>query len=182
LPQFLEGEPEAQAIAQHWLGPVGRRSAPSLRRPTITRSRGFFALFPDADLSHLRDRASPSTSIDDSTVQVFAKADQFEPDAVAALLHRTITQSLPVAVNLVLTTATAIIPTPFGGGGFHDRCRQACTGSGPARSTTKTTSPARYVLAMRDDEEGLLFWNSIVTGLARLRKQGSIPISESQVR
>ena len=143
-------------------------SAPCLRRSTITRS-GFLALFPDADYPTF----GTSFSFDehnDSTVQVFGKAEQFEPDAVAELLHRVITQSLPVRVTWSFDSDRHH-PDAFGGGGFLiDAAGVHWVGTSMIHD--KNHFATRYVLTIRDDEEGLLFWND---------RHGFGPLEEARV-
>lgn len=151
LAEFLEDEPEAQAIADHWQdlsGGFRTLFAPIDDNPIS----GFLALFPDADYPTF----GTSFSFDehnDSTVQVFGKAEQFEPDAVAELLHRVITQSLPVRVTWSFDSDRHH-PDAFGGGGFLiDAAGVHWVGTSMIHD--KNHFATRYVLTIRDDEEGL---------------------------
>jgi hypothetical protein len=168
LAEFLEDEPEAQAIADHWQdlsGGFRTLFAPIDDNPIS----GFLALFPDADYPTF----GTSFSFDehnDSTVQVFGKAEQFEPDAVAELLHRVITQSLPVRVTWSFDSDRHH-PDAFGGGGFLiDAAGVHWVGTSMIHD--KNHFATRYVLTIRDDEEGLLFWND---------RHGFGPLEEARV-
>ena len=115
LAQFIEDQPDAEAIIQHWLGlsEAFRTIFPPTGEEVIS---GFLAIFPDCDFPTFGTDFAFEEQ-DDGTVRVFATADQFEPDAVAALLHRTITQSLPVAATWSYDSDRHQ-PDAFGGGGF----------------------------------------------------------------
>ena len=168
LAEFLEDEPEAQAIADHWQDLSG--GFRTLFAPIDDNQiSGFLALFPDADYPTF----GTSFSFDehnDSTVQVFGKAEQFEPDAVAELLHRVITQSLPVRVTWSFDSDRHH-PDAFGGGGFLiDAAGVHWVGTSMIHD--KNHFATRYVLTIRDDEEGLLFWND---------RHGFGPLEEARV-
>lgn len=155
LAEFLEQGPEANRIAEFWLGlPETFRAAfPANDEDPIS---GFISLFPDADYPTF----GTSFTFDeknDGNVVVFAHADQFEPDAVAALLQRTITLSLPVAVTWSFDSDRQH-PDAFGGGGFRiDTAGVHWIGTSMVRD--KHHFSPKLVIAMRDEEEGLLFWN-----------------------
>jgi hypothetical protein len=125
---------------QHWLGlsEAFRTIFPPTGEDVIS---GFFAIFPDGNFPTFGTDFAFEEQ-DDGMFRVFATADQFEPDAVAALLHRTITQSLPVAVTWSYDSDRHQ-PDAFGGGGFMID-PPASTGSRPARSTTRSTSPPNW--------------------------------------
>ena len=97
LAQYIEDQPDAEAIIQHWLGlsEAFRTIFPPTGEEVIS---GFLAIFPDCDFPTFGTDFAFEEQ-DDGSVRVFATADQFEPDAVAALLRRTITRSLPVMVT-----------------------------------------------------------------------------------
>lgn len=155
LADFLEGNPEEDDITEHWHGlsetfrtlfaPVGEEAI-----------SGFLAIFPDGDYPTF----GTSFSFDahnDGAVRVFATAEQFEPDAVAELLHRTITQSLPVGVTWSYDSDRHH-PDAFGGGGFLiDAAGIHWIGTSMVHD--KHRFSPKLVIAMRDTEEGLLFWN-----------------------
>jgi len=104
LAQYIEDQPDAEAIIQHWLGlsEAFRTIFPPTGEEVVS---GFLAIFPDCDFPTFGTDFSFEQQAD-GIVRVFATADQFEPDAVAVLLHRTITQSLPVAVTWSVRTVT----------------------------------------------------------------------------
>jgi hypothetical protein len=156
LAQFLDGEPNAHAIAQHWLGlsEAFRTIFPPTGEDVIS---GFFAIFPDGNFPTFGTDFSFEEQ-DDGMFRVFATADQFEPDAVAALLHRTITQSLPVAATWSYDSDRHH-PDAFGGGGFMiDPTGIHWIETNKVHDTAHFAR--KFVIAMRDSEEGLLFWNS----------------------
>ena len=79
-------------------------------------------------------------------------------DAPAALLHRTITQSLPVAATWSYDSDRHQ-PDAFGGGGFMiDAAGIHWIETSKVHDTVHFAP--KLVIATRDPEEGLLFWNS----------------------
>lgn len=156
LAEFLEWEPDAEAIAEHWRGlsePFRTLFAP-VNDDVLS---GFLSIFPDADYPTLGTSFSLDEH-DDGTVRVFAEADQFEPEPVAELLRRAVTRSLPVAVTWSYDSDRHR-PDAFGGGGFLiDAMGIHWIETGKVRDGAYFAP--RLVIAMRDDEEGLLFWNS----------------------
>ena len=156
LAQFVEDQPDAETIIQRWLGlsEAFRMIFPPTGEEVIS---GFLAIFPDCDFPTFGTDFAFDEQ-DDGSVRVFATADQFEPDAVAALLHRIITQSLPVAATWSYDSDRHQ-PDAFGGGGFM------IDGAGIHWiETSKVHDTVHFapklVIATRDPEEGLLFWNS----------------------
>ena len=95
--EFLDEEAETEAIAEHWLGlsETFRAAFPPVDDDPVS---GFLAIYPDSGFPTFGTSFAFDEQ-DDGTIQVFATADQFEPDAVTGLLHRSITQSLPVMVT-----------------------------------------------------------------------------------
>lgn len=156
LAEFLGCNPEADDIAEHWHGLS--ETFRTVFQPTGEEViSGFLALFPDCDFPTFETDFTFEVQ-DDDRVRVFATADQFEPDAVAELLHRTITQSLPVMVTWSYDSDRHL-PDVFGGGGFMiDAAGIHWVGTSLVHD--KHHFAPKLVIAMRDDEEGLLFWNS----------------------
>lgn len=153
--EFLEEEPADDAIAEHWHGlsdAFRTLFAPADENPIS----GFLTLFPDADYPTFGTSFSFDEE-DDGRVRVFATAEQFEPDAVAALLHRTVKQSLPVRVTWSYDSDRHQ-PDAFGGGGFMIDAAGIHWISTSMVHDKHRFSP-KLVIAMRDEEEGLLFWN-----------------------
>jgi hypothetical protein len=153
---FLDGNPESDDIAEHWsaLSDSFRSIFPPSGEEVVS---GFLAVFPDCDFpTFATDFAFEEQ--EDGTSRVFATADQFEPDAVAALLHRIITRSLPVMVTWSYDSDRHL-PDAFGGGGFMIDAAGVHWTSTSVVHDTQFFAP-KLVIAMRDDEEGLLFWNA----------------------
>jgi len=155
LADILDSNPEADDIAEYWRGLSGTFRtlfAPVDENPIS----GFLAIFPDADYPTF----GTSFSFDeenDGRVRVFATAEQFEPDAVAELLHRAITHSLSVRVTWSFDSDRHH-PDAFGGGGFMiDAAGIHWIGTSMVHD--KHRFSPKLVIAMRDEEEGLLFWN-----------------------
>ena len=89
---------------------------------------------------------------------------------MAELLHRVITQSLPVRVTWSFDSDRHH-PDAFGGGGFLiDAAGVHWVGTSMIHD--KNHFATRYVLTIRDDEEGLLFWND---------RHGFGPLEEARV-
>lgn len=155
LADFLDSNPEADDIAEHWCGLSGTFHtlfAPVGENPIS----GFFAIFPDGDYPTFGTAFSFDEQ-NDGTVRVFATAEQFEPDAVAALLHRTVKQSLPVRATWSYDSDRHH-PDAFGGGGFLiDTVGIHWIGTSMVHD--KHHFSPKLVIAMRDEEEGLPFWN-----------------------
>ncbi|MBB6125421.1 hypothetical protein [Sphingobium subterraneum] len=156
LAQYIEDQPDAEAINQHWLGlsEAFRTIFPPTGEEVIS---GFLAIFPDCDFPTFGTDFSFEQQAD-GIVRVFATADQFEPDAVAALLHRIITHSLPVMVTWSYDSDRHQ-PDAFGGGGFRiDAAGIHWIETSKVHDTVHFAP--KLVIAMRDPEDGLLFWNS----------------------
>lgn len=153
--ELLEWEPEDDAIVEQWngLSEAFRTLFVAIDDNPIS---GFLAIFPDCDYPTFGTRFSFDEE-SDGGVRVFAHAEQFEPDAVAELLRRTIHQSLPISVTWSFDSDRHQ-PDAFGGGGFLiDAAGVHWIGTSMVHD--KKHFATKYVLTMRDDEEGLLFWN-----------------------
>ena len=153
--EFLDEEPEAEVVTEHWLGlsETFRAAFPSVDDDPVS---GFLAIFPDSGFPTFGTSFAFEEQ-DDATIRLFATADQFEPDAVAGLLHRTITQSLPVMVSWSYDSDRHH-PDAFGGGFMIDTAGIHWIGTSMVHD--KTHFAPKLVIAMRDGEEGLLFWNN----------------------
>lgn len=155
LADFLDSKPEEDDIAARWhgLSETFRTLFAPIGEAEIS---GFLAIFPDGDYPTF----GTSFSFDahnDGAVRVFATTEQFEPDAVAELLHRTIIQSLAVGVTWAYDSDRHH-PDAFGGGGFLiDAAGIHWIGTSMVHD--KHRFSPKLVIAMRDTEEGLLFWN-----------------------
>lgn len=168
LADFLDGNPDEVEIAEFWNS--FSETFRDLFAPTGEEViSGFLAIFPDCDYPTFGTSFSLDEH-DDGTIRVFATAEQFEPDAVAELLHRTITQSLPVRVTWSYDSDRHRLDA-FGGGGFLiDAAGVHWIGTSMVHDTKHFA--AKYVLTIRDDEEGLLFWND---------KDGFGPLEDARV-
>lgn len=155
LADFLDANPEDDGITEHWNRLSG--TFRTLFAPTgENATSGFLAIFPDGDYPTFGTGFSFDEQ-NDGTVRVFAAAEQFEPDAVAELLHRTITHSLPVRATWSYDSDRHH-PDAFGGGGFMiDVAGVHWIGTSMVHD--KHRFSPKLVIAMRDEEEGLLFWN-----------------------
>lgn len=151
----LEDEPDPPAIAELWQHQSDRFRTlfAAIGDNPIS---GFLTLFPDADYPTFGTTFSFDEQ-NDTTVRVFGTADQFEPDAVAELFRRVIAQSLPVRVTWSFDSDRHH-PDAFGGGGFLiDTAGVHWIGTSLVHD--RGWFSPKLVIAMRDKEEGLLFWN-----------------------
>lgn len=156
LAEFLEDEPDAAATAERWgeLSDDFRATFAPLDDDPVS---GFLAIFPDRDYPTFgSDFAFEDQA--DGLVGVLVTSEQFEPDAVAALLQRTITASLPVAASWSYDSDRHRVGA-FGGGAFRiDEAGIHWIETNKAHESDHFV--ARFVLTTRDAEEGLLFWNN----------------------
>lgn len=152
----LESGPLHDEIATRWA-----QVAASFRAlfPPIDDNpvSGFLAIFNDPDFPTFGTQFVFGDH-NPASISVVGQADQFEPEAVAALFQRILTRSRPLIVTWGYDS-DRYQPDAFGGGGF----RIDADGTHWIE-TSHLNDNARFapklVLAMRDDEEGLLFWNN----------------------
>jgi hypothetical protein len=156
LAEFLETHPDTQTIAEHWLS-LSARFRSDFQPTGEEVFSGFLAIFSDSDFPTFGTDFAFEVQ-DDGMIRVFASADQFEPDAVAGLLHRIITQSLPVAVTWSYDS-DRYQPDAFGCGGFLiDSAGIHWIATSVVQDTTYFAP--KQVIAIRTRDEGLLFWNA----------------------
>ncbi|MDQ4422138.1 hypothetical protein OOT33_17135 [Sphingobium sp. DEHP117] len=156
LTDFLGDEPDEAEVIEHWQGLSEDFRA--LFAPVDDNSvSGFLKLFPDSDFPTFgTDFAFDER--DDGTILVIARAEQFEPDAVASLLHRIVTVSLPIVATWSFDCDRHEVDA-FGGGAFRidtDGIHWLST----SEAFDRERFASRLVLTTRNDEEGLLFWNN----------------------
>lgn len=155
LADFIDGNPEEDELADYWNGLS--EAFRTLFAPTGEEViSGFLAVFPDADFPTFGTSFSFDEH-DDGTIRVFATAEQFEPDAVAELLHRIVTQSLPIRITWSYDSDRHRVDA-FGGGGFLiDAAGVHWIATSMVHD--KTYFAPKLVIAMYHEDEGLLFWN-----------------------
>lgn len=151
----LESEPEDPDA--DWLNaPEELRLAFPAEDPTKPLS-GFLSIFPDPDWP-LLGATFTFEPTEDGNVTVTAHGEDFEPDPVASLLSKTITQSLPIAVTWA-TYSDRHSPDHATGGGF--RIDHAGIHWRSASDVFRNDQFApRLVLATLDPDGGLLFWSA----------------------
>lgn len=156
LASFMEDEPDAAVLTEHWQG-LSREFRELFAPVDDNPVSGFLTLFPDSDFPTFGTDFVFDEG-DDGTILVVAKAEQFEPDAVAALLHRVVTVSLPIVATWSFDCDRHEVDA-FGGGAFRiDGTRVHWLSTSEAFDTNRFAS--RLVLTTRDEDEGLLFWNN----------------------
>ncbi len=155
LAAFLEEEPLQDEIATRWAQADAsfRALFPAIDDNPVS---GFLAIFHDPDFPTF-GTTFVFGDHNPASISVFGQADQFEPDAVAALFQRILMRSWPLIITWSYDS-DRYQPDAFGGGGFRidaDGIHWI--------ETSHLNDNARFapklVLAMRDEEEGLLFWN-----------------------
>lgn len=117
---------------------------------------GFLAIFDDPHFPYI-DAEFTYVENEDGRVTVTGQSGEFSPENVANILARCVTTSLPIGVTWA-NDSDKFIPGHFGGGGFHINAEGIHWISTHDVERPEAFQP-RYVLAVKDENEGLLFWS-----------------------
>ncbi|PTD15894.1 hypothetical protein CV103_21430 [Sphingomonas fennica] len=154
-------EPEQRAARFAALGPAFAASfAPTDADPFS----GFVGIFPDPDYPRLGFTLQVDSAGADDRVGVWIHGDQVDIEAAAGLIQAAAKSALPFGFEYALD-CDRMRPCEFGGGFVVIRADDIEFG-GSARGLEKALSRRPdeaengLVIATRDAEEGLLFWNS----------------------
>lgn len=154
-------EPEQRAARFAALGPAFAACfAPTGADPFS----GFVGIFPDPDYPRLGFTLQVDSAVADDSVGVWIHGDQVDVEAAAGLIQAAAKSALPFGFEYALD-CDRMRPGEFGGGFVVIRANDIEFG-GSARGLEKALSRRPdeaengLVIATRDVEEGLLFWNS----------------------
>ena len=116
---------------------------------------GLLALFPDKDYPWI-DGDFVTTPDPDKPGQFLLTygSSEADPDLIARIIQRTCPSALPFRFGWA-GTCTRSRPDAFTGGWLEVRADKIVALTGPDDYGT----PLQHVVAIRDPEEGLLFWN-----------------------
>ena len=125
---------------------------------------GFLEIFSDPDHPHLGFTLQVDPAGADETVGVWIHGDQVDIEAAAALIQAAARSALPFGFEYALD-CDRMRPGEFGGGFVvirEDGIEYGGSARGLEKALTRRIGEAEHglVIATRDDEEGLLFWNS----------------------
>ncbi|WP_328281972.1 hypothetical protein [Sphingobium sp.] len=153
-------EPADRAARFAALGPVFAACFPPSEAEPFD---GFLGLFSDPDYPTLGFTLEIDPPGDTDTVRVWIHGDQIDIEAAAALIQAVATSALPYGFEYALD-CDRMRPGEFGGGYVvirADDIEYGGSARGLEQALTRRTENAEQclVIAMRDADEGLLFWN-----------------------
>lgn len=143
---------------------------------------GFLEIFSDPDYPRLGFTLQVDPPGTGDMVGVWIHGEQVDIEAAAALIQAAARSALPFGFEYALD-CDRMRPGEFGGGFVvirEDGIIFGGSGRGLEKALTRRTGEAEHglVIAMRDDEEGLLFWNS-ETGFGSLQTATVFPEAEA---
>ncbi|MDE8650595.1 hypothetical protein [Novosphingobium album (ex Liu et al. 2023)] len=154
-------EPAGRAARFAALGPAFAATfPPSADNPFD----GFLGLFPDPDYPRLGFTLQVDAPGAGDTIRVWIHGDQVDIETAAALIQATAKSALPFGFEYALD-CDRMRPGEFGGGFVvirEDDIEYGGSARGLEAALARRPDEAEngLVIAMRDPEEGLLFWNS----------------------
>jgi len=143
------------------LGPGFAASFPATEADPFS---GFLEIFSDPDYPRLGFTLQVDPPGEGETVGVWIHGDQVDIEAAAALIQAAARSALPFGFEYALD-CDRMRPGEFGGGFVvirSDDIEFGGSARGLEKALTRREGEAEHglVIAMRDPEEGLLFWNS----------------------
>lgn len=158
IQQLLDSDAAETEIHSHWQGtPDDFRN----RFPTPTASDpigGFLAIFSDIDFPVFDADFVIDEPDENGNCRINVTADQFDPTTIANLLKAILDPDSSLYATWS-ESADRYRPDHFSGGGF--RIENGTTHWITASDVRDETKFApRFVLTIRDPEDGLLFWNT----------------------
>lgn len=154
-------DPDQRAARFAALGPGFEAAFPPTDEEPFS---GFLEIFPDPDCPRLGFTVQVDPAGDDETVGVWIHGDQVDIEAAAALIQAAARSTLPFAFEYALDCGR-MRPGEFGGGFVvirEDDIEFASSARGLEEALTRRVGEPEngMIIATRDAEEGLLFWNS----------------------
>ena len=162
----LESEARAACLAA-----LGEGFAASFPPSEADPLDGFLRIFPDPDYPRLGFTLQIDPPGEGDGVRVWIHGDQIDIEAAAALIQAAAQSALPFGFEYALD-CDRMRPGEFGGGYVvirEDDIEFGGSAQGLERALSRRAAEAEHglVMAIRDADEGLLFWNS-ATGFGAL--------------
>ena len=154
-------EPDGRAAQFSELGPAFAACFPPADADPFS---GFLEIFSDPDYPRLGFTLQVDPPDTGDTVDVWIHGDQVDIEAAAAPIQATARSALPFGFEYALD-CDRMRPGEFGGGFVvirEDDIEFGGSARGLEKALTRRPGEAEHglVIATRDGEEGLLFWNS----------------------